>query len=557
MTKTLSSAEVASLLREIAQRSAVAGGNPYRSRAYQRAAEAVGTLSVPLGNLVSAHRLQSVPGIGATIAEIVERLHLLGTHPVLEKLRQEVPAGVVELLAVPGLRPDKAAKLHRELGVSNIEELETAAREQRIRGVKGLGPALERKILEGLDILRQGQNARHLHRAAAAMEAATSRLSEAGLHLRNIQPAGDFRRGCEVVTNLALVAEAPAPFEGTERTRENDLSVYLTDKRSYGAALLFATGAKPHVDQLTGWARARGWELSPDGLRKGRRLVSKTERDIYRALGLAWIPPELREGQGEIERAAKGQIPALVEERDVRGLLHVHTVASDGTNTIEEMAEAARALGYSYLGLADHSQSAGYAGGLSIAAVEAQHREILQINRCFGKDDFRIFKGIESDILPDGSLDYPDEVLRTFDFVVASIHGQFGLDRETQTERLLRAVANPFTTILGHMTGRQLLRRKGYDVDVERVLAACARHGVAVEINANPWRLDIDWRWHQRGAELGCLFSINPDAHSIAELELTRWGVMQARKGGLSKAQILNCMSLKQFTGHLRSRRAA
>jgi DNA polymerase (family 10) len=219
------------------------------------------------------------------------------------------------------------------------------------------------------------------------------------------------------------------------------------------------------------------------------------------------------------------------------------------------MAKATRALGYSYLGLADHSRSAHYAGGLSIEAVDAQHREIDEINQRFSRDQFRVFKGVESDILPDGSLDYPDEVLEKFDFVVASIHGQFRLDREAQTERLLRAVSNPFTTVLGHMTGRQLLRRRGYDVDIEKVLAACAKHGVAVEINANPWRLDLDWRWHQRGAELGCLFSVNPDAHSIAELKLTRWGVIQARKGGLSKTRVLNCMGLKELNTYLRSRK--
>jgi DNA polymerase (family X) len=237
----------------------------------------------------------------------------------------------------------------------------------------------------------------------------------------------------------------------------------------------------------------------------------------------------LREGRGEIALARERLIPKLVELEDIRGILHAHTDQSDGVDTLKQMAQATRERGYEYFGVADHSRSAHYAGGLSVDQIQQQHAEIDQVNATFD-GRFRIFKGIESDILSDGSLDYPDDVLRQFDFIVASIHGQFRMDREKQTERLLRAAANPFVTILGHMTGRQLLRRPGYDVDVEKVLKACANHGVAVEINANPWRLDLDWRWHQRGLELGCMFSINPDAHSIAEIDLMRWGLAMARK---------------------------
>jgi DNA polymerase (family X) len=243
-----------------------------------------------------------------------------------------------------------------------------------------------------------------------------------------------------------------------------------------------------------------------------------------------------------------------VELADIRGVLHAHTDQSDGANTLEEMAQAARKRGYDYFGVADHSKSAHYAGGLSLEQIQQQHAEIDQLNAGL-EGSFRIFKGIESDILADGSLDYPDDVLRQFDFVVGSIHGQFRMDRAAQTERLLRAVGNPFTTILGHMTGRQLLRRSGYDVDVERVLKACADHGVAVEINANPWRLDLDWRWHQRALELGCIFSINPDAHSIAELDLMRWGLAMARKGGISADRVLNAFDLPSFSQWLADHR--
>jgi len=244
-----------------------------------------------------------------------------------------------------------------------------------------------------------------------------------------------------------------------------------------------------------------------------------------------------------------------VTDADIRGILHAHTDRSDGVDTLEVMAEATRAHGYQYFGVADHSQSAHYAGGLSLDEIARQHAEADRLNERYG-DSFRIFKGIESDILPDGSLDYQDDVLARFDFVVASVHSRFKLSRKEQTDRILRAVANPRTTILGHMTGRQLLRRPGYEVDIDKILAACARHGVAVEINANPWRLDLDWRWHQRALELGCLMSINPDAHSTSEIELTHWGVEMARKGGVPPERVLNCLELPQFTGYLNNRRS-
>jgi DNA polymerase (family 10) len=309
------------------------------------------------------------------------------------------------------------------------------------------------------------------------------------------------------------------------------------------------------LEQLRELAAAKGLALTATGLMRGdRTIAAKTETQIYRALGLGFIPPELREGRDEIDNASEDRLPSLVEAGDIKGILHAHTVASDGVNTLEQMAEATRERGYQYFGVADHSQSAHYAGGLTIGEIERQHAEIDRLNARY-RGRFRVFRGIESDILADGSLDYPDDILRRFDFVVASIHGQFKMNREAQTRRLLTAIANPFTTVLGHMTGRQLLRRKGYDVDIERVLAACAEHGVAVEINANPWRLDLDWRWHSRALELGCWMSINPDAHSIAEIDLLRWGIAQARKGGVPKERVLNCFTRAELERFLKGRR--
>ena len=554
----LDSSAVAKLLAEFGQRSALRGGNPYRARAFGRAAESLLALTAPLSDLIAQDRLRDIPGVGTAIADIIRRLHATGTHPALDAMRKEVPEGVLDMLTIPGLRPDKVARIYKELGIASIEELERAATEDRLKRVKGLGPALQRKILQGLELRRRGHGRRHLHRAAALLKAAEQNLRASHLGLKRITPAGNFRRGCELVEDLTLVAEAAAlkgPPEVLQASTE--LSVHLTGSRSYGVALLHATGSASHIEALRALAETKGLSLNQDGLRRRSKIVaSKAEADIYAALGLPFIEPELREGGDEIELALAGRLPRLVRDGDIRGILHAHTDLSDGVNTLAQMADAVRDRGYGYFGVADHSQSAHYAGGLSLEEIAEQHAEIDRLNARYDAT-FRIFKGIEADILADGSLDYPDEVLDRFDFVIASVHSRFRLDRQSQTERIVRAVANPHTTILGHMTGRQLLRRPGYDVDIEQILAACAAHGVAVEVNANPWRLDLDWRWHRRALDFGCWMSINPDAHSIAEIDLTHWGVEMARKGGVPKERVLNCKDLGRFAAHLTQRPAA
>jgi DNA polymerase (family 10) len=546
---------VVRLLREYAQRTALRGGNPYRSKAYSRAADSLSALPVPLDLLIAEDRLTEIPGVGEAIAEIITKLQRTGTHPSLEKLRKEIPSGVLELLTVPGLRPDKVLRLYNDLGIASIAELETAAKDDRIKNAKGLGAALQTKILQNLAIAKSGEGRLHLHRAAALLEHARETLQKAQPALRMVAVAGDFRRGCELVGDLALVAEAPDLESGPAILNSSGLKIHLTDHKHYGASLLQATGSPEHLEGLRSLAEQKGMQLEADGLHKGRSLVAGKEEDIYHALGLPFIEPELREGRGEIERGLKAKLPKLVTDQDLRGILHCHTDASDGTETLGTMALATRARGFQYFGVADHSKSAHYAGGLSVEQIEEQHREADRLNKRFGRE-FRILKGIESDILADGSLDYPEDVLERFDFVVASIHGRFKLDRKAQTDRLLRAISNPHTTIIGHMTGRQLLRRPGYDIDVEKVLRACAKYGVAVEINAHPWRLDLDWRWHQAALDLGCMMSINPDAHSIRELDLMHWGVEMARKGGVSAARVLNAMKLPDITRYLKRRRS-
>jgi len=544
---------IACLLKEFGRRAMLYGGNPYRAKAYLRAADSVAMLTEPIGELIAESKLREIPGVGEAIARVIATLFQTGSHPSLEKMRADVPDSVLEMLTIPGLRPEKVLKLHKELGINTIDELEVAAKQDRLKSVKGLGPALQRKILAGLQARRSSLGARHIHRAAELLATARGNLERSNLGLKSIMVAGDFRRGSELVSDLALVAEKRVPE--VSQLKFGELTVHIANHDRLGAAMLFATGSASHLDQLHKLAKKKGMSLYANGLRRnGKVIAAGTEEEIYEALGLSFIEPELREGRGEIALAKMKRLPHLVRYEDIRGILHAHTNASDGVNTLKQMAEATRKRGFSYFGVADHSKSAHYAGGLTAEQIAAQHEAIEELNSRYDQG-FRIFKGIESDILPDGALDYPDEILSRFDFVVASVHGHFRKDRAAQTERILRAVANPHTTILGHRTGRQLLRRPGYEVDVERVLAACAEHGVAVEINANPWRLDLDWRWHQKAIDLGCWFSINPDAHSTAEIDLTKWGVTMARKGGVSADRVLNALDLTVFSAHLEVRK--
>ncbi|MBR1364921.1 DNA polymerase/3'-5' exonuclease PolX [Bradyrhizobium ottawaense] len=547
---------VASLLREYAQRTALRGGNPYRAKAYSRAADSLVALAVPLDVLVAEHQLTDIPGVGDAIADIITKVHKTGSHPSLEKLRKEIPAGVLEMLGVPGLRPEKVLRLYKDLGIGSLSELEAAAKDDRIKKAKGFGAALQTKILQNLAIAKSGEGHLHLHlhRAAALLAHAKDSIRKSRPELKRVTIAGDFRRGNELVGDLAIVAEAAKPDKSSTPSADG-LQIRVSDRNHFGAALLFATGSATHIEQLRALAAEKGMRLEPDGLHKGRTLIAgEEEAEIYRALGLPFIDPELREGRGEIEVALKGKLPKLVTDQDLRGILHCHTDASDGTETLETMAKATRQRGFEYFGVADHSKSAHYAGGLSVEQIAQQHREADRLNKRFGKD-FRILKGIESDILADGSLDYDDDVLERLDFVVASIHGRFKLDRKAQTQRLLRAISDPHTTIIGHMTGRQLQRRPSYEIDVEKVLRACAKHDVVVEINAHPWRLDLDWRWHQAALEFGCMLSINPDAHSIPELDHMHWGVEMARKGGVSADRVLNAMTLAEITRYFRQKR--
>ena len=535
------SEEVITLLHEIGERLKLQGDNRFRAQAYTRAADSLRALTKPLAEVIAAGELTSIPGVGSAIASVVERLYETGSDPTLEKLRKDIPNGVFEMLSIPGMRTSQILRLHKETGISAVEALQNAIERGELEGTKAFTPAFEHKILQGLKMRREAVEKKHIHSATTILEEARKNLGRTHPHLRRITIAGDVRRQCELVEDLSLVAISDNPLAAKPMLQ--NIRIRYCDETSFGAALLFATGSPGHIRSLVTFAKTKKLVLTPVGLKKGRNVVaSKTEEEIYKALGLAVIPPELREGHGEIPLAKQGALPCLVTREHIRGILHAHTVRSDGANTLKEMAEGTRTRGFGYLGITDHSQSAHYAGGLKAVEVTEQREEANVLNRAYGRN-FHIFRGIESDILADGELDYPEAVLKRFDFIIASIHSRFKMDRETQTARIIRAIKNPYTTILGHMTGRQLLRRPGYDVDVQAILKACAKYRVAVEINAHPWRLDCDWRWHQMAMRLGCMMSINPDAHSIAEIDNLKWGVAMARKGGIPPDRVINCLS--------------
>jgi DNA polymerase (family 10) len=359
---------VAALLREFGQRGALRGGNPFRAKAYARAADNLLALSLPLDEVIAQDRLRAIPGIGLAIADIIKKLHATGTHPALEKMRKEIPAGVLEMLTIPGLRADKVLKLYQQLGLTSLAKLEEAARDGRLQKIKGLGTSLQTKILRGIEMRRDARGRRHIHRAEELLNAAETHFKEARPEIVRVTKAGDFRRGCELAGDLSLVAEVPKLPDGPKTiTAGGQLSVHLTDAAHYGVTLLLATGSEAHLVELRMVAAERKMILDAKGLRRGTKIVAAAnEEAIYKALGMPAIPPELREGRDEIPRALAGTLPKLVTDDDIAGILHAHTDRSDGVDKLETMAEATLSRGYEYFGVADHSKSAHYAGGLTM-----------------------------------------------------------------------------------------------------------------------------------------------------------------------------------------------
>lgn len=558
---------VADLLEDIAILLELKGENPFKVRAYQAAASAVKNMDQDISALIAEGRLEEIKGIGKAIAANITEYVSSGRCSYYEEIKASIPPVIFELVAIPGLGPKKAFILQERLGISSIGELEYACRENRLVGLSGFGEKTQQKILQGIEYVKKFKGqfllvdtwpvadkiAEYLqaHEAIQVAEVAGSirRRKEIVKDIDITTAAYDREAAVEAVTSMPGVTEVTA--RGSTKvsvtlSTGTKLDVRIVEAAEYACTLHHFTGSQQHHIQLQGLAKEKGYVLSEYGLEtaEGKRLQPQSESELYQILGLPYIDPELREGLGEIEAAAAGTLPVLVAEQDLRGAFHVHTQYSDGSDTLADMAAAAKARGWQYLGIADHSQTAVYAKGLRTDRVREQRREIDAMNT--SDPAFRILSGIESDILPDGSLDYPDEILAGFDFVVASVHSAFRQSEADMTRRIIKALDNKYVTMLGHATGRILLAREGYAVDLPAVLRAAAETGTVIEINASPYRLDLDWRWHRQAKEMGALFAINPDAHAVEELGYVRYGTAMARKGWLGAGDIINTRNIQE-----------
>lgn len=571
----MSAARIARVLEEIGGLLEFRGGNPFKVRAYRNAARTLRTLEEPLDVLIAEDRLGDLPGVGAAIEEKIRAFVETGAVPLHERLKAEVPPGVLDLLAIPGLGVTRARAAFDALGVDSLDALERVAASGALAEVSGFGPKTVASVLESIATVR-----RYAGRLISAEARRVADVLAGGVRaapgVARVEVAGEVRRRANVVETIALVAAADDPgpaletflglpivedgaAEGSEAdavlaggTRAR-LRVAAPD--AFGLAWLVETGGGAHVTRLAARAREAGLDWGADGLsRDGEAIPIAVEEDVYAALGLPWIPPEIREDVGEVDAAEAGALPDLVEPGDVRGVVHAHTGWSDGRATILAMAEAARDLGYAYLVVCDHSRSAGYAGGLSIEDLARQVEAVRAADAAI--EGFTILAGSEVDVKLDGSLDYPDDVLASLDCVVASVHSGFGLPREEQTARLVRAIGNPGVDVLGHPTGRLLLKREGIDVDIDAVLDAAAERGVALEVNGDPRRLDLDWTLHRAAVERGILLALDPDAHGPETIEpLIATAVAAARKGGVTPGNVLNARDVDGFRAALRRNR--
>lgn len=565
--------QLAALFEELALLMELEGENPFKIRAIQNAARALQATPMPLADFVAL----PPSGFGKGLIGKIEEYLRTGALDELEQLRERLPPEFLDVMRVPGLGPKKARLLRETLQIESLEALEKACRDDRLLAIKGFGAKSQASILAGIDQLKRFAGSFRRDVAEAALRIMLD-------HLQPLFPAtpfvvaGSMRRGREIVRDLDLLvaSDLPAPImkafvgqpgvvrvlaEGETKSSilfksgiQADLRVVSPD--CFGAALCYFTGSKEHNTRLRGLAQDKGLRLNEYGVFKEEKSPPMaTEEEVYAALGLPFIPPELREDLGEIEWAAAGELPQLLEVSGIRGAVHCHTTSSDGTTDVLTMARAARDLGWRWLGIADHSRSSVYAHGMPIERVHQQWREIDEANRVLAADGFRVLKGVECDILSDGSLDYPPDLLAGFDFVIVSIHSSNRLTADEMTARIERALECPFADILGHLTGRLLLEREPFQLHMERVLSACRRHRTILEINASPWRLDVDWRVIRAHRGSGLQYSIGPDAHSPEGLACLRFGVDVARKGALGPKDVLNTGSAEEFLARIRDRR--
>lgn len=574
--------QVARILRETARLLEIDGAPIGRFRSYERAAELIESLPEPIAELArDTEKLTALPGIGERMAEHIREILSTGDYGTRKKLLQKYPPTILQLLELQSLGPKKVAAIWKKFRAGTVEDVGRLARQGKLRALPGFGEKSEQNILKAVEAHARSAGRFHIHVADEAAQSLARHIEAHGKAVASVTAAGSLRRAKETIGDLDLLVTLAGrateqtvaaltdhilAFPGIEQVLargENKISfrlasgmqvdVRMLEKASFGAALLYFTGSKEHNVQLRGRANKMGYTLNEyalSSLKGGRRVAGATEEEIYAKLKLDFIPPELREAAGEIEAAAAHRLPKLLEQDDIRGDLQMHTTASDGKNSIEEMAAAAQKLGYDYIALTDHSKAVTVANGLDEKRVLDQIKKIRAAQQKF--DGLRIFAGIEVDILKDGRLDLADEVLAQLDVVVCSVHSYMNLDRAAMTERLLAAIENPYTQILAHPTGRLLLRREPYDYDLERVLDACRRHGVAVECNSHPDRLDLKETYLRMAKERGVKVVVSTDAHTTANLAYMKYGVRMARRGWLEKKDVLNTLPADKLLAALR-----
>lgn len=568
--------KLAELFLEIGEWLELKGDNPFKIRAYESAARVFEQLEEDPATLALSGKLEELPGVGKAIAAKALEFFETGRIAFHDELRASIPAVLFELVKIPGLGAKKARLIYEKLGVQSVGELEYACKENRLLELPGFGAKTQAKILAGIETLRRFQGRTLISEALPAAQEIAAYLAKIP-GVTAVAVAGSIRRRRETVGDvdivvggeehapvmqavtdmpsvLSVIARGPTKTSVTLRNGLN-VDVRLVTPAQYPSALHHFTGSKEHNVALRGLARELGLKISEYGVERpdGSVVLVEDEAALYRLLGLDYIEPELREGGDEIAAAREQRLPRLLREDEIRGAFHLHTTRSDGRATVKQLVAAAQQRGWSYLGISDHSQTAFYAGGLKPEAVREQLKEIAEYNAAH--PEFRIFAGIESDILPDGSLDYDEELLAEFDFVIGSVHSSFTMAEATMTERIATAMRNPYLTMLGHPTGRLLLARDAYAVDLNELIRVAAATQTILEINASPYRLDLDWRWCRQAKTAGVMLAINPDAHSAEELAVVSYGVGIARKGWLEAADILNTRPAAEVSALLSRKR--
>ena len=568
--------EIARIFNNIADLLEIKGDNPFKIRAYRRAALNLESIAEDLATISARGDLREIPGIGKDLSLKIEEYLRIGSMSYYEELKREIPESLLDLVAIQGVGPKKAKLFHDTLGITSVDKLQDMAQSHQLQGLPGIKEKTEENILRGIAFYKQGVGRMTLGYAMSISKRVTDQLREIP-GIDQIDSAGSLRRRMETIGDVDILVSSSSPHEvmdtfihlpevrqvlgkGTTKssvlTQEGcQMDIRVVKKDQYGAALAYFTGSKAHNIRIREMAVRKGFKINEYGIfdeKSGDRIAGEKEEDIYRLMGIPFIPPELREDRGEIEAALNGTLPNLIQKKDIKADLHVHSRYSDGAHSIREIAEEAIKMGYEYVAITDHSQSLGVAGGVSINTLIAKIEETEKVNREFSR--IRVLCGTEVDIRLDGTLDYPEDVLSRLDLVIASVHSGFKRDREEQTERIVRAMRNPYVHIIGHLTGRLLREREGYEVNLDEILKVSVETGTALEINAYPQRLDLNDIGCRRAKELGAKVVINTDAHVLHQFDYMELGVAVARRGWLEKRDVLNTLDVESFLKVIRKK---